>query len=143
MATVFERLIAGELPSAKVWVDDDLVVFLDNAPVNLGHCLIVTRVPYPDILEVPDPILQKILPLAKALGQALVDLGYRGFNIHQSNRPEARQDILHCHVHVWPRKHRDEVRFVFEDEPEYAGTEMSDWAARLASAVSDWRPQGS
>src|SRR5690348_10971768 len=46
--TIFSRIVKGELPSYKVWEDDDLVAILDIVPVNKGHVLILTKEPYPD-----------------------------------------------------------------------------------------------
>ncbi|MDN5760154.1 MAG: HIT family protein, partial [Tomitella sp.] len=43
MATVFSKIIAGELPGRFVWADESVVAFLTIAPVSMGHTLVVPR----------------------------------------------------------------------------------------------------
>jgi|HubBroStandDraft_1064217.scaffolds.fasta_scaffold74116_3 histidine triad (HIT) family protein len=140
--SVFSRIIAGELPSAKVWEDDDLLAILDLQPVNKGHVLILAKCECADIRDVADSILAKVLPLARDVGIALCEaFGYSGFNIHQSNGVAAGQDVMHYHLHVWPRREKAEVRLVFRDEPEYEGNELSEVAEQLSKAVLSVRSQ--
>lgn len=134
--SVFAKIIDGELPSVKVWEDDDLVAILDIEPVNLGHVLILAKCPCLDIREVPDVTLAKVLPLARDIGLALCQsFGYSGFNIHSSNGLAAGQDVMHFHLHVWPRREKEEVRLVFRDHPSYAEGEIEEVGARLAVAL--------
>ena len=134
--TIFGRIVDGRLPSHRVWEDADLLAILDIEPVNKGHALILTKVPYVDCRQVPDRILQKVLPLARDLGAAMCEeFGYSGFNVHQSNGPDAGQDILHYHLHVWPRTSDGELTLAFRDEVQYAPGEIENFAERLALAV--------
>ncbi|HPN81059.1 MAG TPA: HIT domain-containing protein, partial [bacterium] len=50
---IFCRIIAGEIPSDKIYEDDEAVAFLDIAPVNPGHVLVIPKAHYPDLLALP------------------------------------------------------------------------------------------
>lgn len=135
--SIFARIIDGELPSVKIWEDEDILAILDIEPVNIGHVLILARCPCSDIRQVPDRILRKILPLARDIGAAVCDvLGYEGFNIHQSNGAAAGQDVMHFHMHVWPRNEKSEVRLVFKNHPSYAEGEIEDVGSQLRTALA-------
>lgn len=136
--SIFAKIVRGELPSCKVWEDEDLLVILDIEPVNKGHALILTKQPYADARDVPDAILGKILPLARDIGVILCrEFGYSGFNIHQSNGPDAGQDVIHYHLHVWPRCSKEELRFVFKEEVTYKSGEIAEVADRIERALRD------
>lgn len=135
---VFTRIIAGELPSVRIWEDEDVLAILDIEPVNIGHVLILAKCPCVDIRQVPDKVLEKILPLARDIGAVLCEtLGYSGFNIHQSNGAAAGQDVMHFHLHIWPRHAKDEVGLVFMNHPSYADGEIGQVGAKLAQALSE------
>ena len=132
------RITDGALPAAMVWEDDDLLAILDTEPMNIGHVLILTKSEFADIRDVPDSVLAKVLPLARDLGIALCNaFGYAGFNIHQNNGAAAGQEVMHYHLHVWPRRGRDEVRLAFQHEPRYTGNELSDVAGQLSRALRE------
>jgi len=134
---VFCKIINGELPSQKVYQNDNIVAFLDIEPVNKGHTLIVTRRHYSSLLDVPDAELGEILQIAKRIAQALKDeFGYQAFNIHHSNGKVAGQDIEHVHFHVWPRLPDDQVELLFPIEVEYEQGEIQEVAQRIVSSLS-------
>ena len=54
MATVFEMIRDGEIPSVKIYEDDLCFVILDLAPVNKGHALVISKVPAPTFTDVED-----------------------------------------------------------------------------------------
>jgi histidine triad (HIT) family protein len=137
---VFSRIVEGELPSVRIWEDEDVLAILDIEPVNIGHVLVLAKCPCVDIRQVPDKVLKKILPLARDIGVALCEaFGYGGFNIHQSNGVAAGQDVMHFHLHIWPRREKDEVRLVFKNHPSYSDGEMTQIGAQLRLALSEVR----
>jgi histidine triad (HIT) family protein len=71
---------------------------------------LVTREHYPTLLEVPDEILAKALPLAKNLAQAaMLGVGATGFNIIGNNGPVSGQLVDHWHLHIIPRQNKNEI----------------------------------
>jgi histidine triad (HIT) family protein len=100
---LFCRIVAGEIPSRQVYADDNAVAFLDVAPWQRGHTLVVPREHVTDLLSGP-PQLAAIGPAVDATARLLVDrLGADGLNLVSSAKPVAGQDVFHLHVHLVPR----------------------------------------
>ncbi|MFA6369820.1 MAG: HIT family protein [Patescibacteria group bacterium] len=107
---VFCRLVAGELPVAKVMETEDVLVFLDNAPVNPGHMLVIPKKHLATLEELNDELLGALILKVKEAGALLkTKLGYSGYNVILNNDPIAGQEIPHLHWHIIPR--------VLEDTP--------------------------
>ena len=79
---IFCKIVKGDIPCAKIFEDDKVLSFLDIAPANKGHALIVTKNHYETLLEIPDDHLEDMMLKAKKIAQALsAALGNEGFNI--------------------------------------------------------------
>src|SRR3989338_7378870 len=104
MDCIFCQIIRGELPSYKIYEDDKIVAFLDIAPVNKGHTLIVPKEHYENTLETPDELLQHIVVTAKKLSQTIMEVtGAPAYNIGINNGRESGQVVFHTHWHIMPR----------------------------------------
>ncbi|MDR0620267.1 MAG: HIT domain-containing protein [Deltaproteobacteria bacterium] len=107
---VFCEIANGRIPSIRVYEDDDFIVFMDINPITNGHCLLVTRDHYSTLVDVPDEILAKALPLSKKLAQAaLLGVGATGFNIVGNNGAVSGQLVDHWHLHIIPRLDKNEL----------------------------------
>lgn len=105
---IFCKIIAGEIPSYKVYEDDKIFAFLDIKPVNPGHILVVPKKHYQNMEEVSDNDLQALVLVVKKLGAALKNkLGVVAYNIHENNDLIAGQVVPHLHFHIIPRKEGD------------------------------------
>jgi len=102
--SIFSRIIAGEIPSHRVYEDSHVVAFLDVGPLSRGHMLVVPREQKAQMHELSDEsaaALGRALPrLCRALMQVT---GCRGYNILQNNGAEAGQVVMHAHVHLIPK----------------------------------------
>lgn len=65
MPTIFSRIIAGEIPSYKIYEDEKVYAFLDINPIQLGHILVVPKVEIGDILDMSDEALSSLMNTAK------------------------------------------------------------------------------
>jgi histidine triad (HIT) family protein len=100
---LFCKIISGAIPSRQVYADDAAVAFLDVAPWQRGHTLVVPREHVADLLSDP-PALTSIAPAVEATARLLVArLGADGLNLLSSARPAAGQEVFHLHVHLVPR----------------------------------------
>ena len=108
MSCIFCKIINGEIPSSKL-VEDDLVYsFLDVAPINPGHSLIIPKEHHTSITTVPENILARMMSLAPVIAQAIVrEVDGDGFNFHLSNGQCAGQVVPHVHLHIIPRSPTD------------------------------------
>jgi histidine triad (HIT) family protein len=100
---VFCKIIAGEIPSRRIYEDDEAVAFLDVGPWQRGHSLIVPREHVADLITDP-PMIARIGPAVDATARLLVSkLQADGLNLLSSARPVAGQEVFHLHVHLVPR----------------------------------------
>jgi len=108
---IFCKIVAGEIPCTKVYEDDNILAFLDIAPVNPGHSLVITKKHYANLEEVPEAELVELIKAVKKIGKALKDgLGVKGYNVQENNDPVAGQIIPHIHFHVVPRQENDGLK---------------------------------
>ncbi len=124
METIFTKIEKGDIPSVKVYEDDICFVIMDINPVKKGHCLVISRAPYPTISSCPDEILTHLILVAKKIEtrQRKV-LGNQGSNIIINSDPASGQEVPHIHVHVIPRFEGD-GRKHFQEHDSYADGEM-------------------
>jgi histidine triad (HIT) family protein len=101
---IFCKIVKGEVPSQKIYEDNDLVAFLDANPLSKGHMLVVPKKHYKNLLEIPDELLSRIHLATKKLTKAISDaFNVEEFNILQNNGRSAGQTVFHYHVHIIPR----------------------------------------
>jgi histidine triad (HIT) family protein len=111
MSCIFCKIIAGEIPSYKVYEDDNSLAFLDIAPVNPGHTLVVSKKHFVNLEDTPEGILCQVISAVKKVGRAIKDgLGAEGYNINVNNDPVAGQIIPHLHFHIIPRRDGDGLK---------------------------------
>lgn len=110
MPTIFERLLAGELPCAKVYEDELVFAFMDAGQVNPGHVVVATRKPYETILDADEASVAAMMIAARRIALA-VQAAFQpeGITILQANKPAGWQTVPHLHLHVLPRHANDGV----------------------------------
>jgi histidine triad (HIT) family protein len=108
--TIFERLIAGELPCAKVYEDPLIFAFMDAGQVNPGHVIVATKHPYETLLDADEPAAAALMVAAWRVARA-VDQAFQpaGITVLQANKAAAWQTVPHLHLHVLPRHEGDGV----------------------------------
>lgn len=108
---IFCKIISGELPSTKVYEDEDVLAFLDIHPVNPGHTLVITKKHFESIHDTPDELVAKMSITAKKVAGAIQkNLGAEGVNIGMNNGKAAGQIVFHSHIHVMPRYGNDSFK---------------------------------
>ena len=116
MDCVFCKIISGDIPSYKLYEDDDILVCLDINPVSAGHALIIPKKHILDIMEIDDELLIKIINEARDIAKLInIKLGSSGFTLVQNNG--SIQEVKHFHLHVIPRydsKKNLDTKEVFE-----------------------------
>ena len=101
---VFCKIVKGQAPASIVYEDQEVMVFLDIRPLNMGHTLVIPRAHYVDIFDIPNALLSRIHKIAKHVAPAIKKATTAdGISIIQQNGKAAGQDIFHLHVHVVPR----------------------------------------
>ena len=107
----FCRIIAGELPAEVVYEDETAIAFLDNAPIERGHTLVVPKLHARNLFDIDPAVAAQITQVTAQIAPGLVAaVGADGLNVSQNNEPSAGQVVFHYHVHLIPRWER-QVRF--------------------------------
>ena len=113
---IFCKIGSGDIPSYKVYEDEDFKVFLDLSPTSYGHALIIPKEHYKNLFELDDTIASKALVLAKKVGAAMMNtLHCDGLNVLQNNGEAAGQTMFHFHIHLIPRYKEDDTKIIFAE----------------------------
>jgi histidine triad (HIT) family protein len=133
---IFCRIVAGEVPSAKVYEDENVYAFLDIGPLSWGHTLVIPKVHVERITEMsPDEVavLMSVVPkLAKAVIEAT---DAEGLNVLQNNGRVSGQAVDHLHVHLIPRHAGDGLGYRWNAK-EYPEGEMEGWHRKVLDALA-------
>ncbi len=109
---IFCKIVAGELPSSKIYEDDLVFSFMDIAPLSPGHSLVIPKNHYETYPEVSadeaGALAVAILKIAPAVVAAR---NADGFNILLANGRCAGQVVFHVHFHIIPRANDDGMGF--------------------------------
>jgi histidine triad (HIT) family protein len=134
MECLFCRIARGEIPAAKLYEDDKTMAFLDIAPVNPGHALVIAKEHYENIESIPEELLGAVIGTVKKVGAALKNgLGIEGYNIQVNNDPIAGRIIPHLHFHVIPRQAGDGHQLWAQKK--YGEGEMEAVAEKIKNAI--------
>lgn len=100
--TIFEKIIAREIPAKIIWEDEDAIAFHDVNPQAPVHVLIVPKKVIPrlrDATEANQPILGKLLLVASDLARKL-GVEESGYRVVINSGPDAGESVPHLHVHL-------------------------------------------
>lgn len=101
---IFCKIVSGDIPSMKVYEDENCIATLDISPATAGHTLIIPKKHYKDLTELNAEEMGNLFSAAKMIGMRQMErLGAKGFNIIQNNGTAAGQTVMHFHIHVIPR----------------------------------------
>ncbi len=132
MATVFEMIRDGAIPSVKLYEDDICFVILDLSPVNKGHALVISKEAKPTFDSVPAETLYHMMDIAKKVDRKMRDVLHAdGTNILINNGPASGQEVPHLHIHVIPRYEGDGKTFSFPSKEKYEEGEMAQYGEKL------------
>lgn len=99
---IFCKIVAGEVPSYKIYEDDSIFAFLDINPASAGHTLIIPKKHTLDINSIDNETLIKIFDKAREISKNLVNsLNADGFTLTQNNGDA--QEVKHFHLHIIPK----------------------------------------
>jgi histidine triad (HIT) family protein len=115
---IFCKIIEGEIPSFKVYEDDETLSFMDINPASEGHALVIPKEHAADLHAVSDAAIAATVRTAKKVAGAIdKTLDPDGLNLVQCNGAAAAQSIFHFHMHVLPRSDGDDLKLNWGLEP--------------------------
>ncbi len=105
---IFCKIIKGDIPSYQIMETEDFIAFLDIAPSQPGHSLVVPKKHMETMLDMDPKLGAKLIEVLQRVSTALMNAcNAEGFNIIQNNYAAAGQTVPHIHWHIIPRKQGD------------------------------------
>jgi histidine triad (HIT) family protein len=101
---VFAKILRGDIPSNKIYEDDDALVFMDVMPQAPGHALVVPKAASRNLLDADPAVLAKLAPIVQRTARAVKEaFDADGVTVVQFNEPASGQTVFHLHYHIIPR----------------------------------------
>lgn len=108
---IFCKIVKKQIPSHIIYESGRVLAFLDIAPTNPGHTLIIPKEHFSTVLETPDDVLKELIITTKNIAKAVKEgVNADGVNIGINTEKAAGQIIFHTHLHIIPRFENDGLK---------------------------------
>ena len=107
MATIFTKIVNGEIPSYKVAEDDRFYAFLDINPLVKGHILVIPKKETDYIFDIADEDFRDLFLFAKKIAVALKKV----IPCEKVGMAVIGLEVLHAHIHLVPLQTMDDINF--------------------------------
>ena len=134
MASIFTKIINGELPGRFVYEDDDIVAFLTIAPITVGHTLVVPRAEIDNWQDIDPAVFGRVMEVSQLIGKAVV----KAFPAERAGVIIAGLEVPHLHVHVFPTNNLADFGFANADQNPSAQS-LDDAQAKIKTALAELR----
>lgn len=98
MASVFSKIVSGEIPSYKIAEDDHFYAFLDISPMSKGHTLIIPKVETDYIFDIDDKTLADMIVFAKKISKGIE----KAITCKRVGLMVIGLEVPHAHIHLIP-----------------------------------------
>jgi diadenosine tetraphosphate (Ap4A) HIT family hydrolase len=132
MATLFTKIINGELPGRFVYEDDEVVAFLTIEPMTQGHTLVVPRAEIDQWQNIEPAVFGRIMSVAQLVGKAVC----RAFDADRAGVIIAGLEVPHLHVHVFPTRSLSDFGFANVDRNPSAES-LDEAQAKIKAALAE------
>ena len=133
---IFCKIIAGEIPAAKIYEDELVLAFLDIGPINFGHTLVIPKEHHESSATIPEETAGRMFRVGSRIGISLKrKFEYEAFNLHLADGTAAGQVVMHAHLHVVPRGVEDGFRWNWR-QLSYKEGEIKEFAEELSARVA-------
>ena len=134
---IFCKIVAGSIPSCKVYEDENTIAFMDVGPLVKGHTLVIPKKHHDPLTDTPPETLLACMQTVKLVMQAQQKaLGCQGVNLHQANGAAAGQVVPHLHFHVIPRFVDDGHHWNWNAQSYATQEAMQEMAQRIQENIS-------
>jgi histidine triad (HIT) family protein len=107
---VFCKIIAGEIPSRKIYEDEATLAFLDIEPDYVGHTLVIPKRHCENVLDCDTENLSHVIKTVQLVAKHYVNnCGFDGIDLLNANGSAAGQTVSHLHFHMIPKKENDPI----------------------------------
>ena len=132
MATLFTKIINGEIPGTFVHQDDKCVAFLDVAPMTEGHVMVVPREEISHWIDADAELIAHLTAVAKRIGEAQK----RAFDCERIGLLVVGYEVPHLHIHVLPTNSMDDFD-ISDRAPMQTPEQLEAPAEKIRQALSE------
>lgn len=129
MASIFSRIVAGEIPCHKIAETDEFLAFLDVRPQAVGHTLCIPKIEVDYIYDLEDEVLARLMVFSKKVARAVEKV----VPCKRIGVAVIGLEVPHAHVHLIPLNTMQDMSF--KNSVKMEASEMADLAARIAAAL--------
>ena len=130
MATIFSRIIKGEIPCYKIAENDDYFAFLDINPLRAGHTLVVPKRETDYIFDLEDEYLAGMVVFSKKIAVAI----RKEIPCNRIGVAILGLEVPHAHIHLVPMDTMDDINFK-NPKLKFSPEEFKDIAAKISKRV--------
>lgn len=129
MASIFTRIINGEIPSHKIEENDNFYAFLDISPLQKGHTLVIPKKEVDYIFDVEDDLLGEMMIFAKEVSKKIK----KTFPCNRIGVKVIGLEVPHAHIHLIPINSMNDMNFA-QAKLDLSQDELADIAERIRTA---------
>lgn len=130
MASVFSKIIAGEIPSYKVAENDKFYAFLDISPLQKGHTLVVPKKEEDYIFDIDNEDLKEYIVFAKRIANAIK----RAYPCVKVGMAVIGLEVRHAHIHLIPMQKEGDLNFA-NPKKSFTEDEFKEIATNIAKNI--------
>ena len=128
---IFCKIVKGEIPSSKIYEDENVLSFLDISPANKGHALVIPKEHFEKFNDMPEEIAVALMKAANKISKAVEKaVQPDGYSILINNGKAAGQEIGHVHLHIIPKYENDDFKLLWTHK-EYKESEMEEYQRKI------------
>ena len=101
---IFAKILCNEIPSIRLYEDEETLSFMDIMPRSDGHCLVIPKTPCRNLLDASSKQLESTIHTTQKLSCAVMKaFDAQGVTVQQFNEGAGGQEVFHLHFHILPR----------------------------------------
>ena len=110
---IFCKIVKGEIPTNKIYEDDNFIGILDTNPKTENHTLLISKKHFRNLFDMPSTLGNEYLEAIKKISLKLIqEKKAEGINVITNNESESGQIIFHIHTHIIPRRKNDNFKII-------------------------------
>ncbi len=130
MASIFTKIVAGEIPSYRIAEDENYYAFLDINPLSKGHTLVIPKKEVDYLFDVEDELLGGMMIFAKKVARAIDEV----IDCKRVGLAVLGLEVPHAHIHLIPINHLSDIDFS-RPKLKFSDDEFRETAAKIRSAL--------
>ena len=130
MASIFSKIIAGEVPAHKIAENENFLAFLDISPLVMGHVLVIPKQEIDYIFDIEDELYQGLMLFAKNVALAIK----KAYPCERVGVAVIGLEVAHAHVHLMPIDKMDDMNFS-NSKLKLSQEQLADVAAKIKAEL--------